>query len=62
MRSWAWNPIVNHAFGPQPFNAYSMSSAKTLCGERYTSLGDDETMTNTCMVSCLRCVSARLSK
>lgn len=61
-KNFAWSPHINHAFGLSAFNAYSLSVAKTLCGVRYNNLSDDETMTSSCIVSCLWCVRARLSR
>lgn len=51
--------MMNHAFGPEPFNAYQTMRARTLCRVKYESLEDDETMTSSRMVTCLRCIVIR---
>lgn len=54
------NPVMNHAFGPEPFNAYSLLSARTLCCLSYVGLDDGETMTSGMAVTCLRCIAISL--
>lgn len=60
---WPVPMNVNHGFGPEHFNAYSLLSAKTACGLKFVGLHHEETMTSGASVTCLRClaISAGLS-